>query len=191
MATVHHAERRPGGPRIAPLPEDERTPEQQEVIDWLVEGATVNIYTTIGRFPDLARAMVTLGRTLRSGTIPGREREILILRTGWNCRSAYEFAQHRRVAIGLGMGLDDIRRIQRGPQAPGWDPFEATLCTAADELHAVGTIADATWGRLTERYDDRQVTEATMLVGYYHLVSLLLNSLGVPVEDGLESFLPD
>ena len=190
MSTADRAGRS-GAPRIPPLPEEGRTDEQREVIEWLIEGSTVNIYTTVGRFPDLARAMVTLGRTLRSGTIPGREREILILRTGWNCRSAYEFAQHRRVALGLGMDLDEIRRVQQGPLAPGWDPFEAALCAAADELHATGTVGDATWALLSERYDDRQMTEATMLVGYYHLVSFLLNSLGVPVEDGVESFLPD
>jgi len=170
---------------------EDRSPEQREVIDWMVQGPTVNVYTTVGRFPELARAMVTLGRTLRSGALPGREREILILRTGWRCGSAYEFAQHRRAGHALGMTLDDIRRLQRGPQAEGWEPFEATLCTAADELHDHGWISDTTWSALADRYDDRQMTEVCMLVGYYHLVSFVLNSLGVPLEDGAEAFLED
>jgi alkylhydroperoxidase family enzyme len=82
------------GPRLPPLPEDERTLRQQELIDDLVRGPTVNIYATIARHPEAAAAMTNLGRTLRAGRIPPREREILILRTGWNCRSEYEFAQH-------------------------------------------------------------------------------------------------
>jgi alkylhydroperoxidase family enzyme len=189
MSTV--GRRSPGPVRIPPVPEDERTPEQQEVIDWMVVGPTVNIYETVGRFPDLARAQVTLGRTLRSGAIPVREREILILRTGWNCGCAYEFAQHRRLATEIGMDESDLRRIQQGPDAAGWDPFEATLCRAADQLHADGLIGDATWAELDACYDGRQMTEVPMVVGYYHLVSFLLNSLGVQLEDGAESFVPD
>jgi 4-carboxymuconolactone decarboxylase len=177
--------------RIAPLAPGEENPEQREVIEWLVQGPTVNIYRTVGRFPDLARAMVTLGRTLRSGELSPRHRELLILRTGWNCQSAYEFAQHRRAALAVGMTLDEVRRIQEGPSAPGWDPFEATLCRAADELHGNGVISDDTWAALSSRLGDREITEATMLVGYYHLVSFFLNSLGVPLEEGAEGFLTD
>ena len=132
--------------------------------------------------------MVTLGRGLRGGTVPEREREILILRTGWNCRSEYEFAQHRRLALSVGMTLDDLARIQAGPDAVGWDSFEAVLCRAADELHGGAAISDATWAALAGRYDDEQLIQAVLLIGYYHLVSFVLNALGVPLEAGAEGF---
>ncbi len=181
----------PTAPRIPPLPEGERSPEQQALLDQLLVGPTVNIYATAVRNPRAAGAMFPLGRTLRSGRLPERHREVLILRTGWNCRSVYEFAQHRRIALSIGMTLDDVRRIQRGPHADGWDPFEAVLCRAADEIHVEYGISDATWGELAAGYDEQQLLEAVMLVGYYHLVSFLLNSVGVPLEPGAEGFLPD
>ncbi len=181
----------PAAPRIEPLPEGERTARQQEVIEDLVVGPTVNIYTTLARHPDAAAAMVNLGRTLRSGRLPARHREVLILRTGWNCGSAYEFAQHRRAALAIGMTLDDLRRIQRGPLAEGWDPFEALLCQAADELHEHNGLFDATWDGLAARYDEQELIEAVMVVGYYHLVSFALNAFGVPIETGAESFLDE
>ena len=56
-------------PRIPPLPEGERTARQQAVIDDLVSGPTINIYTTLARHPDAAAAMVNLGRTLRGGRV--------------------------------------------------------------------------------------------------------------------------
>ena len=114
-------------PRIPPLPVEERSPRQQEVIDDLVVGPTRHIYETIARHPEAAAAMVNLGRTLRGGRLSPRHRELVILRTGWNCRSAYEFAQHRRIALEIGMTIDEIRRIQEGPGAQGWEPFEAAL----------------------------------------------------------------
>jgi alkylhydroperoxidase family enzyme len=174
--------------RIPPLPEGERSARQQQVIDDLVVGPTVNIYTTVARHPELAAAMVNLGRTLRAGVIPARDREILILRTGCNCGSAYELAQHFRVASEIGMTSEDMTRIRLGPGAAGWDPFEALLCQSADELHSEHTISDQTWAGLAARYDEQQLIHTTMLVGYYHLVSFLLNSLGVPLEEAARPF---
>jgi alkylhydroperoxidase family enzyme len=128
--------------------------------------------------------MVNLGRALRAGGIPDRDREILILRTGWNCGSRYELAQHRRIALEIGMDEVDLRRIRSGPDAPGWEPFDAALCRAADELHRTHDISDVTWAVLAERYDEQQLIQATLVVGYYHLVSFALNTLRVPLEDG-------
>ena len=170
------------------LPEADRSARQQEVVDDLVQGPTVNIYATVVRHPELAAAMVNLGRTLRAGGIPGRHREILILRSGWNCGSAYELAQHYRVATEIGMTDEDMERIRLGPDADGWDPFEAALCRAADELHSEHTISDPTWAALAERTTSRELIQTTMLVGYYHLVSFVLNALGVPLEPEAKPF---
>jgi hypothetical protein len=87
------------------------------------------------------------------------------------------------------MTLDDVARIQDGPDADGWDPFESLLCHAADELHASYGLSDSTWRQLTATYDEQQVIEAIMLVGYYHLVSFVLNALEVETEPGAEGYI--
>jgi alkylhydroperoxidase family enzyme len=179
----------PGRPtRIGPLDEAARSVRQQEVVDDLVRGPTVNIYTTLARAPRLLDTMTRLGRSLRREGLPPRHREILILRAGWRCQSEYEFAQHRRLAREAGMTDDDIQRTMEGSGADGWDPFEALLCRAVDELHEKSRISDVTWTQMAEVYDDEQMIQATMLVGYYHLVAFCLNSLGVPLEPGAIGF---
>jgi alkylhydroperoxidase family enzyme len=60
------------------------------------------------------------------------------------------------------------------------------LCRAADELHGQHEISDATWAALAEHFDEQELIEVAMLVGYYHLVSFVLNALGVPLEPGAE-----
>jgi 4-carboxymuconolactone decarboxylase len=170
------------------LAEGERSTRQQEVMSDLVVGPTVNIYATIVRHPEAAAAMVHLGRTLRAGRIPGRHREILILRTGCNCDSGYELAQHYRIARSIGMTNADMKRIREGPTAKGWDPFEAALCRACDELHIDHTVGDQTWNVLAQVYDEEQLIQVLMLVGYYHLVSFALNTLGVQLEVEAEPF---
>jgi 4-carboxymuconolactone decarboxylase len=179
---------RPVQPRIPPLSDDERDDAQRELLARLVRGPTVNIYATIARHPALADRMTSLGAALRGDGLPVRHRETLILRTGWRCRSNYEFAQHRRLAREAGMTEADVDRIIEGPAAEGWSPFEASLCRAADELHDDGCITDSTWDALAREYDEQQLIQATMLVGYYHLVSFVLNSLGVALEPGAQGY---
>ena len=87
-----------------------------------------------------------------------------------------------------GLTHDEIRRIQDGPDASGWDDWDATLLRAADELHDDSCLSDATWRALTTRYDERQLIEVPMLVGHYHMVAFALNSLGVQREPGVPGF---
>lgn len=180
---------RPATPRIPPLPIEERSPSAQALLETVtVAGAEANIFTTLVRAEGLTRKWMPFGGKLLNGKIPARDRELLILRTGWNCRSEYEWAQH--VVIGLQGGLtrEEIDRVPVGPEAPGWGPFDATLLRAVDELHRDWCISDPTWAGLGERYDTAQLIELPMLVGHYHMVAMTLNSLGVQLDEGLSGF---
>ena len=146
-----------------------------------------NIFSTLARHTDLFRAWLPFGGfLLGGGVLPARERELLILRTGWNCSSPYEWGQHVRIAESLGIEREEIERVAAGPDAAGWSPGEATLLRAADELHENAKISDGTWERLAETYDERGLIEIAMLVGHYHMVAFALNSLEVELDEGLE-----
>ena len=178
------------GPRIAPLPPEEREEQHRELLgDAGAPGAPAsNIFTTLVRHPGLARKWLPFGGKLLAGKLPARERELLILRTGWRCRSEYEWGQHVLIARAEGVTDEEIERIKQGADASGWDRFDATLLRAADELHDDGRIGDDTWAELAQRYDERQLIEVPMLVGHYHMVAFTLNSLGVEREQGVPGF---
>lgn len=177
-------------PRIAPLEESECGEEQREVLNRAQVGDKVhNIFRTLVRHPKLLKRWMVFGNhVLNKSTLDPREREILILRIGWLCRSEYEWAQH--VAIGKTCGLtdEDIARIQKGPGAEGLDPFDELLLRATDELHADAMIGETTWEQLASRYDSRQLMDLIFTVGQYNLVSMALNTLGVPLDPGLQGF---
>lgn len=180
---------RPTTPRIAPLPAAERTEWQTELLTGIgLGGPTVNIFETLVRHPGLFAKWMPFGGKLLNGKLPARDREILILRTGWRCQSEYEWAQHVVIGRRSGLSDDEIERITFGESAMGWDAFDAMLIRAADELHDDACLSAATWAGLGERYDDQQMLEVTMVVGHYHLVSFTLNSLGIQLEDGVSGF---
>ena len=111
------------------------------------------------RHPGLFRKWLPFGGKLLAGKIPPRDRELLILRTGWRCGAEYEWGQHAVIGRAAGLTDDEIRRVQDGPDAPGWSAADATLLRAADELHDDSCITDATWDALAARYDERQLIE--------------------------------
>lgn len=173
-------------PRIAPVTADELSEQQKELLGSTRGGLqAANIFATLVRAPGLFRRWLPFGGKLLAGKLPARDRELLILRTAWNCRADYEWGHH--VAIGLDAGLtrEEIDRVAEGPGA-GWPPADLLLLQAADELHRDQRLADATWEALRARYDTQQLVELPMLVGHYHLVAMTLNSLGVELESGFE-----
>lgn len=173
-------------PRIPPLPATERDDAQRQLLAGLAQdvGQELNIFTTLVRHPRLFRRWSQFGGVLLTGLLPARDRELLILRTGHRCDAAYEWHQHVRIARQSGVSDEEIERVRSGPDAAGWDAFDAALLRAADELHDSARISDETWAALAVRYDERQLIEVCMTVGQYHLVAFTLNSLGVEIEDG-------
>jgi 4-carboxymuconolactone decarboxylase len=179
-------------PRIPPLPEPDWSGELRPILQATPPGFDVrlgdnNIFPTLARHEELFRAWLPFGGFLLGrGVLPARERELLILRTGFNCSSDYEWGQHVRIAENIGIARDEIMRVADGPGASGWSPAEAALLRAADELHEQARIADPTWATLAESHDDRGLLEIAMLVGHYHMVAFALNSAGVELDAGLD-----
>jgi 4-carboxymuconolactone decarboxylase len=172
---------------VVPEPEPALTTARLEPL----EGTGLGITRTFARYPKLAapRALNSQYVNQRSKLQP-RHREILILRTGWNCRSEYEWAQHvGSVGQARKYGLDPIR-IAEGPNAPVWDPFESTLLRAADEIYRDATISDSTWRQLSTRFDQRQMMDVVVTASNYRMVSTALNALGVQMEPADERFPP-
>jgi 4-carboxymuconolactone decarboxylase len=153
-------------------------------------GPGANNPRTFGLCPKLAEArngsgyvnqISMLGKTGRA-----RHRELLILRMGWNSQSEYEWSEHVGPVGGARkMGLP-IERITMGPDAPGWDPFEANLLRFADEMYRDSVVSDRTWAALKEVYDDRLMIDATITAANYRMISLALNILGVQSNPGEE-----
>lgn len=124
-------------------------------------------------------------RLMPGGRLPAKDREKIILRTAWNCRSRYEWGQH--VDIGLRVGVSDaeIIRVTQNPDAIT-DLRERSLIQACDELFRDKFISDATWQTLANHYSEKLLIEIVMLIGHYEMVAGFLNSAGLQLESSIE-----
>jgi alkylhydroperoxidase family enzyme len=179
-------------PRIPPLPPDEWKGDLKRILDAVPGGVENrlgdnNIFPTLARNEELFRAWLRFGGyLLTSGKLPGRDRELLILRTAVLCESSYEWGQHVRISLAGGIPREDVDRVLEGPDADGWAEHDASLLRAADELHGDSRISDGTWAALAETYSPEQMIEAAMVVGHYTMLAGALNSFGVELDEGLE-----
>jgi len=174
-------------PRIAPLGDAELSPEAREALSALPEFArTFNIFRTQAHNPDALAAFLAWGNYVLSprNSLDERQRELAILRTGYLCRAGYEWAQHCVIGQRAGISAEEIAAIKAGPDAPGWNPLEAAILHACDELVRDHCITDATWAALAPLGDTGR-TDLVYTVGQYTQVSMLLNSCGVQLDPGL------
>ena len=180
-------------PRIPPVPPERWEGDVKKLLEAVptgVEGQRLgdnNIFPTLATHPELFRAWLRFGGyLLTSGRLPGRDRELLILRTAVLCGSSYEWGQHVRISLAGGIDRETIDRVLAGPEAEGWSSHDAALLRAADELREDSRISDGTWSALAETYDPEQLIEVAMVAGHYQMLAGALNSFGVELDDGLE-----
>ena len=153
------------------------------------DGRPLNIFGVLGHHPKLLKRFNLLGGfILNKGLLPERERELVILRVGWNAQSVYEFGQH--TVIGRRCGLTDVEidALTRAPDDHSWSGDDRALIALADDLHADDCVSDATWQTLEERWSDAELVELLIIAGFYRLVSGFLNSAGVQLDDGIPGF---
>jgi len=174
-------------PRIAPLKDSEFTPEQIERLEKsrAKDGSLLNIFRTLVRAPDAFRAFSWWGGYIMSrNSLSPRDREIVILRTGWLCKSGYEWTQHHRIGLQSGLSADEIERIKLGAGAEGWTAAERALIAAVDDLNRGHFVSNASWAELSKHYSERQCMVLVFTTGQYTQVSMILNSFGIQLDQG-------
>ena len=174
-------------PRILPMKESDIAPELLALQGPRFKAIPVlNIFRTLAHAPKAFKRFMAWGGYIlsESNSLSARDREMVILRTGFNWKSGYEWAQHVRIGLDCGLTQVEIDRIKLGPHAPEWGDTDRALLTATDELTHDAFISDATWKALGT-YSEKQRMDLVMTVAQYTQVSMMLNSFGVQLDDDL------
>lgn len=158
------------------------------------EIAGLSVFRVLLRHPKLARWMSDfLMGMLSQGRLDARLRELAIMRVGWATRSEYEWAQHWRIAIALGLSAEDILGVRDWASHDGFGASERSILAAVDEVLSDGDISASTWSSCREHVsaDPQVLLELVTAIGLWTMVSSQLRSLRVPLEDDVESWPPD
>jgi AhpD family alkylhydroperoxidase len=186
--------------RVEPLPPSQWPAEMREALAAMTPPAPrhpslyregrprgLNVLGTFARYPELARALFTLsGHVQLATTLTVRQRQLLILRVAALRTCGYAWAQHVVVSRDAGLTDEEIARVALGPEAPFWDPLEAALLRAADELVTDGAISSQTWTALDTSLDTRQLMDLVLTVGAYEISAFMMRSFELDLDDDLK-----
>jgi 4-carboxymuconolactone decarboxylase len=156
-----------------------------------VDARGMNMLGTFAHYPPLAKAFLTFNAHVAgASTLDVRVRELVILRISWLRHAEYEYVQHVILGLRAGLTREEIDRLEIGPEAPGWEPADADLLRATDELHANARIERATWDRLATRFDTPQLMDLVFLIGCYDLLAMAMKTFETELEPGVERMDP-
>lgn len=175
---------RPTSPRLQPV--SPITLEIEEILAGSIKsvnGEHLHLFGTMAHHPKMLKRFLAFGGFfLNRGLLPAREREIVILRVGWNTASVYEFGQHTVIGRNCGLRDDEIAALAGDPSRHGWSDRDRGLITMTDEICADDCVSEPTWKELRAGWSDAELCELVLLVGVYRMVAGFLNTMGVELD---------
>ena len=126
-----------------------------------------NALATFAHHPALAKAFLRFNvHLLYSSTLPGRIRELAILRVAHRRDCVYEWTQHVALAKNEGITDDEIAAVRQAGEggAGDFDAFERAVLTGVDELIDKSELSDADLGG-TRRAPQRPAADGFRLHG--------------------------
>ncbi len=151
----------------------------------------LNLLGTLAHHPALAGAYLVLnGHVLFSTTLSERQRELAVLRVAALRRAEYEWRQHAVLAGDVGISGEELAAVSEGPEASRWQPSDAALLRAVDELVATAALSEETWEALAGSLTTEQAMDLVFTVGAYDLLAMVFGAFAIELDDDLAAVPP-
>jgi 4-carboxymuconolactone decarboxylase len=176
------------GDRFAPLTSERLTPEQKTMVDDLLSGTRTSLggpFNVLLRSPVMGNHAQKLGEYIRfKSAVPRRLNEMAILMTARWWASQYEWHAHKPLALEAGLSAAVIDDLQAGRRPARMQADEAVVYDFCTELRDRRRVSDTTFTAARRVLGEQGVVDLIALMGYYDLVSMVLNVDRYPLPDG-------
>jgi 4-carboxymuconolactone decarboxylase len=173
--------------RMPPLPAEQLSEQQAQALAGFVaaRGEPTGPWIALLRSPELMTRTRGLSDYLRfESVLPGYLREFVILMTARQWGQSYEWNAHYPIAIDEGFSPEMAKAIAEGRRPEAMVDEEEILYDFFMELQRNHGVSDATYERAVERFGEQGVVETVSLVGYYTMISMILNTARAPLPEG-------
>jgi len=173
---------------LLPIEESKRVASEVGVPANLAE---LNIFRALLRRPAIAKAFCDLLMANFGSALDHRLRELVIMRLGWATGSDYEWTQHWSIAQErFGCSEKDLLEVRRWRESAHFGAAERAVLAATDETLEQGALGAEGFARCQALLGESAL-DLVSAIGTWRLVSQVLRSLAVPLEEGVASWPPD
>ena len=178
------------GDRFKPLTWDTMSPPQKTMTMNLLTGPRRGMggpFNVLLRSPEMGDLAQKLGEYARfRPDVPAKLRELAIIVTARHWTAQYEWYAHRRAAAQAGLKEDIIKAIADRKRPTGMQPDEEAVYNFASELLETKNVSDATFKAVVDKFGEKGVVDIIGVMGYYQMVSMLLNVDRYPLPAGTQ-----
>jgi 4-carboxymuconolactone decarboxylase len=180
------------GGRFAPLDPGQASPDQKAVIANLLAGprgartGLAGPFNALLRSPQLGDRLQKLGEYVRfQSALPARLNELAILMTARHWTSQFEWHAHYIFALEAGLDPAVADAIAKGRRPIALRTDEIAVYEFCAELLSEKQVSDAKFAAVKALFGEAGVVDLIGTVGYYHIVSMILNVDCYPLPDGV------
>lgn len=174
-------------PRIPLFDPEQASPQQRDVYEAIVSGPRgrlVGPLRAVLLIPELADRWQKFGEQLRYNTaLPKRCTELAIITVARRWNSQVEWLIHAQAAQLAGVPDEVMNAIKIGAAPEFADETDAMVYEYTRQLLMDGDVDDALHARIVERWGATGAVELTSVIGYYTMVSMMLNAQAIPTPD--------
>jgi 4-carboxymuconolactone decarboxylase len=179
------------GDRFKPLKWDEMTPPQKTMMEHLVNGERRGAggpFNVLLRSPEVGDLVQQFGAQMRfHSSLPRKLNEMAIIITARHWTAQYEWNAHRAAAAQAGLSEPIIQAIAAGKRPASMDADETIIYNFATELLNTKQVSDPAFKAVKDKFEERGVVDLINVMGYYQLVSMLLNVDRYPLPAGAKA----
>jgi 4-carboxymuconolactone decarboxylase len=176
------------GDRFKPLTWEKMTKEQQTMTMNVLTGPRRNLggpFNVLLRSPEMGDLAQKLGEYARfRPAVPAKLRELAIIITARHWTAQYEWNAHRNAAAQAGLNADIITAIANRKRPANMQPDEEAIYNFATELLETKNVSDVTFKNVVDRFGEKGAVDVIGVMGYYQMVSMLLNVDRYPLPNG-------
>lgn len=176
------------GDRFKPHTWDTLTADQKRMVNEILSGPRTSLegpFNMLLRSPELGSRIAKVGEYLRfNSTIPRRLNEMAILLTARTWSAQYEWHAHKPLAVKAGLKTSIIDDIQAGRRPAGMQADETLIYEFSKEYRERHRVSDATFNAAVKMFGEQGVVDLVAVMGYYDLISLILNVDRYPIPPG-------
>src|SRR5262245_39224218 len=176
------------GDRFKALKWDEMTPPQKTMMEHLVSGERRGAggpFNVLLRSPEVGDLVQQFGAQMRfHSSLPRKLNEMAIIITARHWTAQYEWNAHRAAAAQAGLSEPIIQGIAAGKPPSSMDADETIIYNFATELLNSKQVSDPVFKAVKDKFEERGVVDLINVMGYYQLVSMLLNVDRYPLPAG-------